>query len=88
MDPVETDVVCMLNPESDGRVRQDATRVTDSIPVGQADWLGLLEQPNLKIQKGDFLRKASDGTEFRVENILSLQGGEVMQLQLKQIKVL
>ena len=71
----------------DGRVRQDALRVASGVPVGQSDWSALLEKPNPDIVKGDFLKRA-DGIEFRVENIISMTGSPVMQLQLKQQGVL
>lgn len=86
MEPVATDVTCMLNPETDGRVRQDATRLTEGIPIGQEDWFALLEQPNPDIEKGDVLRRQLDETEFRVENVLWMPGSPVMQLQLKWIR--
>lgn len=84
---IAEEVVCMLNPETDGRVRQDAVRVAANVPIEQSNWTALLEKPNPDIAKGDFLRK-SDGTEFRVENVLTLQGSPVMQLQLKTQGVL
>ena len=84
---VATGIVCMLNPETDGRVRQDATQLREGVPIGQGDWSGILEKPNPAIEKGDVLRKA-DGTLFRIENILNLSGGDVMLLQLQEVRVL
>lgn len=86
-DTVAEDVVCMLAPESDGRSRQDAVRVSAGVPIGQSDWTALLETPNPAIAKGDFLIR-SDGTAFRVENVISMTGTAVMQLQLKAQGVL
>lgn len=84
---IAEDVVCMLAPATDGRARQDAVRVSAGIPIGQSDWTALLEVPNPDIVKGDFLCR-SDGSEFRVENIISMTGSPVMQLQLKAQGVL
>jgi len=84
---VAENVVCMLAPETDGRARQDAVRVSAGVPIGQSDWTALLEKPNSDIVKGDFLRR-SDGTEFRVEDVLWMQGSPVMRLQLKAQGVL
>lgn len=84
---IAENVVCMLAPETDGRSRQDAVRVSAGVPIGQSDWTALLEKPNPAIAKGDFLRR-SDGTEFRVESVLGMQGSPVMQLQLKAQGVL
>lgn len=84
---VAEDVVCMLAPQTDGRARQDAVRVSAGVPVAQSDWTALLEKPNPDIAKGDFLY-SSDGREFRVENVLWMRGSPVMQLQLKAQGVL
>lgn len=84
---VAEDVVCLLAPESDGRSRQDAVRVSAGVPIGQSDWTALLEKPIPAIAKGDFLIR-SDGTAFRVENIIFMTGSGVMQLQLKAQSVL
>ena len=81
------DVVCMLAPEMDAAPRRDAVRVSAGVPVGQSEWTALLEKPNPDIAKGDFLKQA-DGTEFRVEGVLWMQGSPVMQLQLKMQGVL
>lgn len=85
---VAEDVVCMLAPQTDGRARQDAVRVSAGIPIGQSDWTALLEVSNPDIIKGDFLKRIADGSEFRVENVLSMQGSPVMQLHLKAQGVL
>ena len=79
---VAENVVCMLAPETDGRVRQDALRVASGVPVGQSDWSALLEKPNPDIVKGDFLKRL-DGTEFRVENVLWMQGARSCNCTLK-----
>lgn len=84
---IAEDVVCMLAPETDAARRRDSVRLTSGVPIGQSDWTALLEKPNPDIAKGDFLKR-SDETEFRVENVLWMQGSPVMQLQLKQQGVL
>ena len=84
---VAENIVCMLAPETDGRARQDALRVASGVPVGQSNWSALLEKPNPDIVKGDFLKRL-DGTEFRVENVLWMQGSPIMQLHLKAQGVL
>ena len=84
---VAENVVCMLAPETDGRARQDALRVASGVSVGQSNWSALLEKPNPDIVKGDFLKRL-DGTEFRVENVLWMQGSPIMQLHLKAQGVL
>lgn len=85
--PIAENVVCMLAPETDGRARQDALRVASGVPIEESHWTALLEVPNPEIVKGDFLCK-SDGTEFRVENVLWMQGSPIMQLHLKAQGVL
>ena len=82
---IAEDVVCLLSPETDGRARQDAVRVSAGVPIGQSDWTALLEKPNPDIAKGDFLKRA-DGTEFRVQGVLWMKGTPVMQLQLKHAR--
>ena len=78
---------CLLTPATDGRARQDAVQLGSGVPVGQSNWTALLEVPNPDIVKGDFLKRL-DGTEFRVENVLWMQGSPIMQLQLKAQGVL
>lgn len=80
-------VVCMLAPETDSVRRRESVRVVSGVPISQSDWTALLEKPNPNIAKGDFLKR-SDGTEFRVEGVISMQGSPVMQLQLKMQGVL
>lgn len=84
---VAEDIVCMLSPVTEGRVRQEAVRVASNVAIEQSNWTALLEKPNPSIGKGDFLKR-SDGTEFRVENVIWMKGSPVMTLQLKMIGVL
>ncbi|MDE0401777.1 MAG: hypothetical protein OXL96_28620 [Candidatus Poribacteria bacterium] len=84
---IAEDIICLLAPETDGRARQDAVQLASGVPVGQSNWTALLEKPNPDIAKGDFLMRA-DGTEFRVEYVLWMQGSPVMKLQLKAQGVL
>ena len=83
---IAEDVICMLQQRADAAQRRDAVSVRSGVAIVQSEWTALLEKPNPGIKKSDFLVR-SDGTEFRVENVLEMDGEREMQLQLKQIGV-
>ena len=85
---IATDVVCMIQPYTSGIAQRDATQLRSGVPMQQAELVALLSKPNPAIQKGDFLVRASDSSEFRIVDILQLQGSAVMRLYLRNSGVL
>ena len=82
---VAEDVVCMLVPRTDAAQRRDAVDVRSGVAIGQSEWTALLEKPNSRIEKGDFLVR-SDGSELRVESAPKI--ADIMQLILREQGVL
>ena len=84
---IASDVVCMIVPRADIVPQRERINVGSGVPVAVTGWIALLEKPNREIETGDILWR-SDGTEFRVSGIRTLQGSKVMQLELTEQGVL